>query len=222
MADGDGVPLYQSSVGRKANAENLVKLCNHYQIANGVLADGSLALTIEQVTEIVQKDRAKRIKTLTQDITKHQKVLEARRQLVLNAGSMNAREDSERMYNKAMRHDQDMKEELRSIQSQFNFFENFLNSYAANNDSISCIVCLEEDVSRDSLGLVPCGHVFCWECAEKVAKVVRTCPHCKAAMTPEKLMKLQPPTDTIVIPESVEETGDGDTLDPDKASECIF
>ncbi|KAJ3399872.1 hypothetical protein HDU80_007487 [Chytriomyces hyalinus] len=209
-------PLYQSCVGRKANTENLVKLCNHYQIANGVVADGSHALTIEQVTEIVQKDRAKRIKMLTQEIKKHQKTLEGQYDLVLNAVSMNAREDAERMYRKAMRHDQEIKEELRSTQSQFNFFDNFLNSYAANNDTISCIVCLEDDVPRDSLGLAPCGHVFCWECAEKVAKVVRTCPHCKAAMTPEKLMKLQPPANAIAVPESVEETGDGDTLDPDK------
>ncbi|KAG8067277.1 hypothetical protein GUJ93_ZPchr0005g14962 [Zizania palustris] len=48
-----------------------------------------------------------------------------------------------------------------------------------NNES--CVICLEEYKSEDSLGRLKCGHRFHTNCIKKWLQVKNTCPVCKAA-----------------------------------------
>ncbi|KAJ3280728.1 DNA helicase rad5 [Rhizoclosmatium sp. JEL0117] len=214
--------LYRSSAtnNNRANMENLVKLCNHYQIGNNLFSEtGSEALTIEQVTQRVQTDRSTKINQLTKQIENHVKVIERRREVLNKAVDYQVRQAAELSYRKALTEDCQMKEELRSTQSQFNFFQNFLNSYGSEDNKIFCSVCWDDDIPKDGLALVPCGHVFCWECAEGVANRNQKCPQCMMPIRRDQLMKLQPPTAALEAPEpsaEQKENDDGDKLDPDK------
>ncbi|ORY41687.1 hypothetical protein BCR33DRAFT_718822, partial [Rhizoclosmatium globosum] len=214
--------LYRSSAtnNNRANMENLVKLCNHYQIGNNLFSEtGSEALTIEQVTQRVQTDRSTKINQLTKQIENHVKVIERRREVLNKAVDYQVRQAADLSYRKALTEDCQMKEELRSTQSQFNFFQNFLNSYGSEDNKIFCSVCWDDDIPKDGLALVPCGHVFCWECAEGVANRNQKCPQCMMPIRRDQLMKLQPPTAALEAPEpsaEQKENDDGDKLDPDK------
>ncbi|KAI9349599.1 SNF2 family N-terminal domain-containing protein [Obelidium mucronatum] len=211
--------LYKSSVGSKKEMENLVKLCNHYQIGNNLNPEsGSDALTIEQVTERVQKDREVKIKRLTKHIAQQVFVIESRRKYLTETAfqMVDTRRMAEQALRKAIKDDNDMKEDLRSTQSQFNFFQNFLNSYMAEDNKIFCSVCWSDDIPRDDLALVPCGHVFCWECAEGVADRNMKCPQCMAPISRDQLMKLKPPAAVVEAPENADVDHDEDKLDPNK------
>ncbi|KAJ3032141.1 UNVERIFIED_CONTAM: DNA helicase rad5 [Siphonaria sp. JEL0065] len=211
--------LYQSSVGNKKEMENLVKLCNHYQIGNNLNPEsGSDALTIEQVTDRVQKDRATKLKRLAKQIESQAVVVAERRQYYAetNFQTIDTRRVAEAAVRRAVKEESEMKEDLRSTQSQFNFFQNFLNSYMAEDNKIFCSVCWSDDIPRDQLALVPCGHVFCWECAEGVADRNKKCPQCMAPMTKDQIMKLKPPPEVVEAPENADVDHDEDQLDPNK------
>ncbi|KAJ3287887.1 DNA helicase rad5 [Rhizoclosmatium sp. JEL0117] len=214
--------LYRSSATNSncANIENLVKLCNHYQIGNNLFQEsGSAALSIEQVTQLVQTNRSAKIMSLTKQIECQVKVIEQCLEAMEKAVDPDLRKVCQISHKKALTEDCQMKEELRSMQSQFNFFQNFLNSYGSEDNKIFCSVCLDDDIPKDNLGLVPCGHVFCWGCAEGVADCNQKCPQCMTPIKQEQLMKLQPPTAALEAPklssEQVE-NDNGDMLDPDK------
>ncbi|ORY41686.1 hypothetical protein BCR33DRAFT_337916 [Rhizoclosmatium globosum] len=214
--------LYRSSAtnDNRANMENLVKLCNHYQIGNNLNQEtGSETLTIQQVTQRVQTDRSTKINQLTKQIENQVKVIERRRQVMDKAADNQARQAALISYRKAISDDRRMKEELRSTQSQFNFFQNFLNTYGTEDNNIFCSVCWNDDIPKDELALVPCGHVFCWECAEGVVNHNQKCPQCMTSIRRDQIMKLRPPAPAMEVPgPSVEqkENDDGDKLDPDK------
>ncbi|KAJ3130712.1 DNA helicase rad5 [Physocladia obscura] len=215
--------LYRSSIGRILNVENLLKLCNHYQIGNNI-ADGSEGLSIEQVTKKVQVDRAHSINRLTHEIKESKKLIEDRKEMleefVAKDGSVaRTTVHAQQALEMEIKRSQELVKDLQCVQSQYHFFENFLTSYLSNvNEAIGCSVCLEEDVPRDSLGLVPCGHVFCWECAQDVVNINKKCPQCRAAVSNENLMKLAPPPLAIVTEADGEDIDEieGETLDPDK------
>ncbi|KAJ3064457.1 DNA helicase rad5 [Podochytrium sp. JEL0797] len=216
--------LYRSCLGTKENLENLVKLCNHYQIAHNLasLAAGDNAggaLTIEQVTQRVQTGRVEKIHKLTRSIAEIVVVVERRREKFseLTPGT-EVHKIAETSLKRAIALENEMREDLRSTQSQHQFFENFLTSYSTGKEKMFCGVCWEDEIPRDQLGLVPCGHVFCWECAEGVAKRNRKCPQCNMPLRVDQLMKIQPPVEELAVPEpeAAEDVVEGGMLDPNK------
>ncbi|KAJ3070250.1 hypothetical protein HDU98_006714 [Podochytrium sp. JEL0797] len=110
MATAMEFSLYRSCVGKNANVENLVKLCNHYQIANDVDADGSTALTIEQVTERVQKDREAKIRRLAREIAVQEVEVESRRARLLETTGFEARKMAQYILRKSIDTETNFKE----------------------------------------------------------------------------------------------------------------
>ncbi|ORY41324.1 hypothetical protein BCR33DRAFT_344318 [Rhizoclosmatium globosum] len=207
--------LYRSSTDRRANVENLVKLCNHYQIANGV-ADGSEGLSIDMVTERVQRVRINAISTLTDRIRMHDVDVRKYRKAAEEASGPVAKDYAIQRYYHEKKVNDELRKDLVSLQSQFTFFENFLATYLSGEVAMNCSVCLEDSIPRDNLGLLPCGHVFCYDCAADVAAAHKKCPQCRTDVTLQDVMKLNPPAEVIQAPEGVTIDSENGTLDPDK------
>ncbi|KAJ3025475.1 UNVERIFIED_CONTAM: DNA helicase rad5, partial [Siphonaria sp. JEL0065] len=220
--------FYQSCLTNLSVVE-LLKLCNHYQIGNAAAAVGGglEAMTIEKVTELVQRHRGnqildlkKRVETAELGIEecKELKIIETEKaeesgkmeKLAAKLRTLDARIESLR------NNIRDLKDEIAPIQAQFNYFENFVNSYLSpNGNKVECNICLDEDVQSE-IGIVPCGHAFCWPCTEEVVKSQGKCPNCRASITARDVMRVLPPAPPVEEKEElpVDVNLEGDRLDP--------
>ncbi|KAI8828828.1 SNF2 family N-terminal domain-containing protein [Chytriomyces cf. hyalinus JEL632] len=203
--------FYQSSL--RLGVVHLLKLCNHYQIGDeggnlGVLA----AQSIEKVTELVQRNRAAQIASLKKLIPKLEIELQVLAKEKKDTKTVAQVKTLETKLEKS-------RNELTATQSQFKFFENFVNTYLSKGgQKMECNVCLEDDVQGE-IGIVPCGHTFCGECADAISAQGR-CPTCREQFQVGEVMKaLAPPPamDPIVedgVNEDLNETDDPESLDP--------
>ncbi|KAI8833805.1 SNF2 family N-terminal domain-containing protein [Chytriomyces cf. hyalinus JEL632] len=185
--------FYQSCTGSRA--VDLLKLCNHYQIGReGANLGIHAAVSIEKVTQMVQKNRISEMADLTDEITRMDKQVEGLR-LDLDAKRTANIKAEETKLQKLNANVAKKRVLLVSIQAQFNFFENFVNTYLSKGgQKIECNVCLEEDVQGK-------------------------CPSCREVFQVGEVMKVLPPSaiepvnETVNGEETVVEDGP-DNLDP--------
>ncbi|KAJ3093017.1 DNA helicase rad5 [Physocladia obscura] len=179
---------------------DLLKLCNHYQIGNAAANLGMHnALSIEAVTALVQNNRLTDIKNFAKSIEDGHKSLldlEERREKVPENNEQN-RNKIRDINNKIRNMERDIAnwhDKMGVVQAQFNFFENFLNSYlAAEGNKVECNICLDEDIQGD-IGIIPCGHAFCWDCAQDAVRTNGRCPNCREQIGVGAIMKVLPPS----------------------------
>ncbi|KAJ3409238.1 hypothetical protein CcCBS67573_g05876 [Chytriomyces confervae] len=201
--------FYQSSLS--LGVVGLLKLCNHYQIGNDAAGLGMHApLSIEKVTELVQKDRALQIENGKREIERLQNETDELKKLsnemdptiLAQQQSMQAKLDQ-------------LRNNLATTQSQFNFFENFVSTYLSKGgEKMGCNVCLEDDVQGE-IGIVPCGHSFCSACADAISTQGR-CPNCREQFQVGQVMKVFPPPALIHV------EGEGANDDPESLDPNLF
>ncbi|KAJ3113246.1 DNA helicase rad5 [Physocladia obscura] len=180
---------------------DLLKLCNHYQIGNAAANLGMHnALSIEAVTALVQNNRLTDIKNFAKSIEDGHKSLldlEERREKVPDDDNEQNRNKIRDINNKIRNMERDLanwRDKMGVVQAQFNFFENFLNSYlAAEGNKVECNICLDEDIQGD-IGIIPCGHAFCWDCAQDAVRTNGRCPNCREQIGVGAIMKVLPPS----------------------------
>ncbi|KAJ3121352.1 hypothetical protein HK098_003766 [Nowakowskiella sp. JEL0407] len=199
--------LYRSHL-RSSAKMSLLMLCNHYQIT--LSAEGDQLLSIEKVAQRVQSSRATHISRLTAEI--NQTVSNTTLlQHNLDVGNGNPNDLNDLLFraqNKLTR----IQNDLRVTQAQYNYFKNFAESYADGTNDTNCAVCLEDRIVNEDAGVLPCGHAFCWECANNVATANRSCPTCRERTFPQDIMLLSPHINKESLPKKYFE-GVG-TLDP--------
>ncbi|KAJ3405362.1 DNA helicase rad5 [Chytriomyces hyalinus] len=208
--------LYQSFA--KERRWNLLKLCNHYQIGRiGAKLGVHGVMSIEKVTQMVQKNRLSELADLQHRITRMEEEAEELR-VTLHESNDTGVAATDGKIQTIKTKVAEMRLNQASIQAQFNFFENFANTHLSKGGQrIECSVCLEEDV-QDEIGIVPCGHSFCGECADAISTQGR-CPSCRKVFQVGEVMKVLPPPavepvlETLDGEETVAEDG-FDTLDP--------
>ncbi|KAI8833327.1 SNF2 family N-terminal domain-containing protein, partial [Chytriomyces cf. hyalinus JEL632] len=143
--------FYQSCI--HSGVVNLLKLCNHYQIGReGANLGVHAAMSIERVTQMVQKNRVSEMADLKNQISRMEDDAEEL-QITLNDP------DTKRVANIKTKEAKietitveidEMRIQLPSIQAQFNFFENFMNMHLSKEgQKIECSVCLEENVQGE-------------------------------------------------------------------------
>ncbi|TPX58464.1 hypothetical protein CcCBS67573_g09162 [Chytriomyces confervae] len=199
---------------------NLLKLCNHYQIGREGTNLGGAAMSIEKVTQMVQKNRVSEMADLEDKITRMQEEAEELRITLDESDNKRAAsiKTTEMKIDTIKVKVAEMRAHRASIQAQFNFFENFVNTYLSKGgQKIECNVCLEEDVQGE-IGIVPCGHSFCGECADAISTQGK-CPSCREVFQVGEVMKVLPPPAVEPVKETAdsEEAGaeDGpENLDP--------
>ncbi|KAJ3235991.1 hypothetical protein HDU81_011262 [Chytriomyces hyalinus] len=205
--------FYQSCI--HSGVVNLLKLCNHYQIGReGANLGAHAAMSIEKVTEMVQKNRVSEMADLTEQIERmEEEVEELRGRLGASNDGIKTTEARIRTISTKMA---ETSAHRASIQAQFNFFENFVNTYLSKGgQKIECNVCLEEDVQGE-IGIVPCGHSFCGECADAISTQGK-CPSCREVFQVGEVMKVLPPPAV----EPVNETVDGEEADVEDGPESL-
>ncbi|KAJ3226363.1 DNA helicase rad5 [Chytriomyces hyalinus] len=222
--------FYQSSLN--LGVSNLLKLCNHYQIGNHAGLGAFEAMSIEKVTELVQKTRKTEIEALTRQIESTQTELvqlDTTLTKFYETGSKTgdaekrlAKEKSIQARIKAANQLlQTSETNLMTLQGQYNFFENFVSTYLSKGgQKIECNICLDDDVQGE-IGIVPCGHSFCHSCAEEAFKTHGRCPSCRQPIQAGEIMRVQPPAPDVVPENDVngdqdgEGSDGGEKLDPD-------
>ncbi|KAJ3379243.1 hypothetical protein HDU80_002533, partial [Chytriomyces hyalinus] len=206
--------FYQSCTGSRV--VDLLKLCNHYQIGReGANLGVHAAISIEKVTEMVQKNRISEMADLTAEISRMDEQVEALRMNLDAKRTANIKAEETKLQ-KLIVKVAEKRVLLASIQAQFNFFENFVNTYLSKGgQKIECNVCLEEDVQGE-IGIVPCGHAFCGECADAISTQGK-CPSCREAFQVGEVMKVLPPPAI----EPVLETFDGEEADGENGPENL-
>ncbi|TPX71316.1 hypothetical protein CcCBS67573_g06228 [Chytriomyces confervae] len=223
--------FYQSSLN--LSVSDLLKLCNHYQIGNHAAGLGAFeAMSIEKVTELVQKTRKTEIEALKRQI---EKTLAELAQLdgdlalfyksgskTLDVDKSSAKEKTIKAKIKSSNQLLEASEgNLMTLQGQYNFFENFVSTYLSKGgQKIECNICLDDDIQGD-IGIVPCGHSFCHSCAEEAFKMQGKCPSCRQPIQAGEIMRVQPPAPDVApdIDANGEKDGKGsdggEKLDPD-------
>ncbi|KAI8835253.1 SNF2 family N-terminal domain-containing protein [Chytriomyces cf. hyalinus JEL632] len=209
--------FYQSCI--HSDLENLLMLCNHYQIGReGANLGVHAAMSIERVTQMVQKNRVSEMADLKNQISRMEDDAKEL-QITLNDP------DTKRVANIKTKEAKietikveidETRIQLTSIQAQFNFFENFMNTYLSKEgQKIECSVCLEENVQGE-IGIVPCGHSFCGECADAISAQGK-CPSCREVFKVVEVMKALPPPANEPVLEypniEDEDTADAKNLD---------
>ncbi|TPX71627.1 hypothetical protein CcCBS67573_g06099 [Chytriomyces confervae] len=200
--------FYQSCI--HSGVVNLLKLCNHYQIGReGANLGAHAAMSIEKVTQMVQKNRVVEMADLDDRIIRMEEELritldESDDKRAANTKAAETKMDTIKLKVAEMRINR------ASIQAQFNFFENFVNTYLSKGgQKIECNVCLEEDVQGE-IGIVPCGHSFCGECADAISTQGK-CPSCREVFQVGEVMKVLPPPAFEPPQETID---DEEALDP--------
>ncbi|KAJ1561952.1 DNA helicase rad5 [Nowakowskiella sp. JEL0078] len=232
--------FYRSCVAT-SDIFNLLMLCNHYQIGqvSAGVVDGFGTLTIEQVTDRVQAGRIGTIEDLEKKILqaeeaeeeiieKQQEAEEALRKAMSAKKVDNKKVDNKKVDSLRTRFEaaqrrvvenrrivETLKVELRPIKAQFNFFQNFVDSYLTRKGDINCSVCLEDEI-KDELGILPCGHVFCWSCASDVVKIQKKCPICRGVVADGQIMKTNAPPVEEILPEEPVNDDSSQKLNPNK------
>ncbi|KAJ3127197.1 hypothetical protein HK098_006649 [Nowakowskiella sp. JEL0407] len=199
----------------------ILRICNHYQ-TNFEHADiGLKPLTIEEVTAKVQEGRAKEIKRLQDEISEKGKVLNKYKQKIEELRLMeNKKQTDLQVAHTGMLIDtnetrtKELKVDLNKVQTQFNFFQNFVDSYSKQSN-FDCPICLEDSV-KGELGIIPCGHLYCWMCTDAVVKIQRACPTCRAPVEFQNIMKLKPPKSTSLPDFEQFDESDETKLNPNK------
>ncbi|KAJ3264388.1 hypothetical protein HDU77_008692 [Chytriomyces hyalinus] len=211
--------FYQSCI--HSGVVNLLKLCNHYQIGReGANLGAHAAMSIEKVTQMVQKNRVAEMADLDDRIIRMEEEGEELRIALDESDDKRAAsiKTTEMKIDTIKVKVAEMRAHRASIQAQFNFFENFVNTYLSKGgQKIECNVCLEEDVQGE-IGIVPCGHSFCGECADAISTQGK-CPSCREVFQVGEVMKVLPPPAVEPVKETAdsEEAGaeDGpENLDP--------
>ncbi|KAJ3266216.1 DNA helicase rad5 [Chytriomyces hyalinus] len=196
--------FYQSCI--HSGVVNLLKLCNHYQIGReGANLGVHAPMSIEKVTQMVQNNRVSEMADLKDRITRLEEEAE---ELRITLDEPHAKrianiETKEAKIQTTKVEADEMRIQLASIQAQFSFFENFVNTYLSKGgQKIECNVCLEEDVQGE-IGIVPCGHSFCGECADAISTQGK-CPSCREVFQVREVMKVLPPPAVAPINETVD------------------
>ncbi|KAI8835251.1 SNF2 family N-terminal domain-containing protein [Chytriomyces cf. hyalinus JEL632] len=195
--------FYQSCI--HSGVVNLLKLCNHYQIGReGANLGAHAAMSIEKVTQMVQKNRVSEMADLDDRITRMEEEGEELR-ITLDESDVKRAANTkaaETKINTIKLKVAEMRVNRASIQAQFNFFENFVNTYLSKGgQKIECNVCLEEDVQGE-IGIVPCGHSFCGDCADAISTQGK-CPSCRDVFQLREVMKVLPPPAAEPVNETV-------------------
>ncbi|TPX45157.1 hypothetical protein CcCBS67573_g10380 [Chytriomyces confervae] len=206
--------FYQSCI--HSGVVNLLKLCNHYQIGReGANLAVHSAMSIEKVTQMVQKNRVAEMAALDDRIIRMEEEAEELRVALYESDDKRAANTkaAETKVDTIKLKVAEMRINRASIQAQFNFFENFVNTYLSKGgQKIECNVCLEEDVQGE-IGIVPCGHSFCGECADAISTQGK-CPSCREVFQVGEVMKVLPPPAV----EPVNKTADGQESDANDGS----
>ncbi|KAJ3198803.1 DNA helicase rad5 [Entophlyctis luteolus] len=220
--------FYRSCLG-SLSTEGLLKLCNHYQIGDAAASLGMHnVMGIESVTRLVQENRVAEIARLLKEIPKtSERLAESEEKLedLIARGvekdgkeqrTMKRRALEERIQELTENLTRD-KERLALTQRQHAFFENFVNSYLSKAENkVECGVCLEEDVTGD-IGIIPCGHLFCWDCASEVVRTQGMCPNCRDQVQPGEVMKVLSPSTLKSIEDELNQYK-GDVADKGEAT----
>ncbi|KAI8835252.1 SNF2 family N-terminal domain-containing protein [Chytriomyces cf. hyalinus JEL632] len=207
--------FYQSCI--HSGVVNLLKLCNHYQIGReGANLGAHAAMSIEKVTQMVQKNRVSEMADLTEKISQlKEEGEELRSRLEASNDKLGIKSTEARLQTIGGKV-AELSVQRASIQAQFNFFENFVNTYLSKGgQKIECNVCLEEDVQGE-IGIVPCGHSFCGDCADAISTQGK-CPSCREVFQVGEVMKVLPPPAV----EPVQEVVDGEEADVEDGPENL-
>ncbi|ORY41584.1 hypothetical protein BCR33DRAFT_852102 [Rhizoclosmatium globosum] len=221
--------FYQSCL-RNLSIVELLKLCNHYQIGNQAVLGATIqAMTIEKVTELVQQNRINQMEDLDKKVETATKAIKATEKEKIEEREKAQESDAKMAKLPAKLKSLDdritrlraeivgLKAERAPIQAQFTYFQNFVDTYLSRKGNMECNICMEEDVKTE-IGILPCGHAFCWECAEDVVKVHSKCPNCRVELQGREVMRVLPPAVEEEVKEALEaadQAEEGDKLDPD-------
>ena len=143
--------IYQGS--KNKGRSYLLRLCCHLMVADYNSAIKIQTVDIEEVKNNIQKQSENKIKTYTEYLTK-----------------LNPTSQSYHM----------LKANYTQIISQAKFMLEAIKNLTNDKDKIEeeqeCPICL--DTITDPT-ILPCGHVFCYNCIKEMSNIKKECPMCK-------------------------------------------
>ena len=60
-----------------------------------------------------------------------------------------------------------------------NIFLKKINKIGIKNNNVNCSICLNV-VNEENIGVLKCGHIFCYSCIYKSLKLNKKCPECRS------------------------------------------
>ena len=161
--------------------------CNHFGIDREVVqAVGSSGfLTLQEVTQLIQKKRR-------EDIEHHQKEIDRMDKklgLILIDEKLTPLEKTIQVDQVREAIDV-MTARMEDIRRQANFFDSVLHAVEQAED-LECLICLENIGVGNQLSIAPCGHIHCLTCIERVFQYGKgRCSACRNPIARDKCAKM--------------------------------
>ena len=199
-----------------ASHRTKLMLCSHYQLGgNGDGAAGEF-VTIEEVKGIMVTSKMNEIKKLQDDLNLRTGILlqdeELKKTLILQSENpmMMVIDPPE---GKAIKHVQpldakqvdQLKRQIASILLSISDVERRLNycqsvfRALSDPEANDCSICYDK-IPESSLAILPCSHLYCFECVEQFITKNQSCPYCREKMNFRSIFHIVPESRRGVLP----------------------
>ena len=152
--------------GRGLSKKEEIMMCSHYQLNERESVPVNQFTSIENSQMTMSKNKSREIAHLKEQLINLHVCMEALKP-----------EDNAKV-NQYRNQVKSVEQQLSSAQSNFNYFQNVFK-VIGEPDKNECLICYDT-IPGKSLSILPCSHLYCYECIRGAIKTRQCCPLCRS------------------------------------------
>lgn len=154
---------YNYSINSGKPIERILKLCCHMQVDDDIREISNGCKSLKEIKDKLLSYKEKKLEECKKIINKKKIELEKETDSHKKGGLKNSINVLEKKVNETI--------------SFIKFFKSNIDKKLQGcNDA--CVICLD-DIPKNNMGLLDCGHIFCYTCVYSVCEKSRKCPLCR-------------------------------------------
>jgi SNF2 family DNA or RNA helicase len=162
---------------KRSVREEIMK-CAHYQLNEKQAVAVEEFMSINEVQNKMAQDKEREINNVKQDIASLQAKIEYFKSEPVKKDTT-ACEELLRASEK----------KLSSIQSSYNYFKSVFR-VIVEPDRNACSICYDP-IPAELLAILPCSHLYCFDCIKKATEISKLCPICKRFVEPKNIFRIR-------------------------------
>lgn len=172
-----------------SSVRDQIMKCCHYQLNERSSVSVDSFVSIDQIQKKMCHSKMQVVEKLQQDLLHQRTMIE----LKLEA-------DPEFNITFMQSQLQSIEKRLMSAQSDFNYFENVFK-VVSDPDKNECRICYDT-IPSGQLSILPCSHLYCYECVKLVVEKTQQCPSCRQNTRIPEIYRIRI-KEPEIIPESL-------------------
>jgi hypothetical protein len=168
--------------GRDSSTRQEIMMCAHYQLNEKESVGVNEFMTVENAQITMSKKKSQEIDNL-------------KKQLISLHGII----EKDKHWSNVNQHQSQLKiveNKLASAQSNYNYFQNVFK-VIGEPDTNQCLICYD-NIPAESLSILPCSHLYCYQCIKGAIERCTACPLCRSPATLKEIFCIRiKKTDTV-------------------------